>query len=1228
MGSPVSQSFEVDRADLSQSIRLEASAGTGKTYALERIVCRLIADYALPIEKILVVTFTNRAARELKERIRSLLSQRARETKGLEEKGYYLKAKAHFDRASIFTIHGFCRQVLQAYPFESASLFQQEFLEDNTLTGEALDEVLLQAFLKIPEEEREAVRAFFNKGLRGGRDSLLHLLEKGFPEEDTTLLPSEEMLAKAREESLSYQKGGGAIREALERMASLRPEGDEINGIFKTLRTGQKSSTAEKVARAWEALEKESGSLGEWFQRAFNKGEDGIPWESLYLISRNSLKGKAKEDLSALGERANQIVGAVTSLAKAIAPFGDPQNPLRNYYLKILGYSYFRPLLSKAQTLVEEKKQLRGARDFDDLINVLAGLLKKEPQGPLAQALRQDYQTLLVDEFQDTDSRQWSIFQTLFDAPGHNYFLIGDPKQSIYGFRGADLSVYFSACARIPQENHYSLRTNYRSGKALVEGCNSIFAPLFRLPSEGSNPIPFEAVTSGKKDISILQRDSPFPPAPISFLEIRDENNGSSKALHRAWLRRIVGEVKALLGGAVKEKEGTAFQPRDIAILLEKNRDCEVIQNLLEREGVPGVIFSQRRVMDSEEAQTFGFLLQCLKDPLDKGAASALLLSPLFELSPRAVKDFFGQPEADRLFLFLREQQELCNRRGIIQVFHRLFEDELPLPWMAGRDSWRNRLLLRKGGKRSCTNLIHLAEIFHKEQWERGLDSQGLWELYSQRKTNPQGDEETLVRLDQDGQAVQILTHHRSKGLEFPVVFFVGGTSGFQPPSPLEYQWKGQKYRDYLVSEEGKKRSRLGDWEERKRLYYVAFTRASLLLYLPWFPQMGLCPLTSLYASLVNLKPPPPLEGEGLEGFWPLHLKDSVLGTKKKGELAEGINQSIEKGLKELVAQRPRIFAYNTEPLPLPPLGLQESPPPGSLSLPPWKSSDLFSTRIFPVTSFSTLTSRTDHKEESRTDADRDPQISGLSRGGLPPPLAIPGGTDFGNLVHAIFENIDFRKGQQPLQEWLAPGSETLELIQGQTLLYFGPPWWRDYGKTLCEMIHSVLNCPLPIGPLKELSPEVCKTELEFLISLPGTQKIRVGSDFRELEKGFLKGFIDLLFYKEGKYYIADWKTTVPPGKGEWQDYEEANLERTMVEHHYDLQASIYARAFGHYMKSMDPNFSYQRQFGGIYYFFVRAMGQSLGVHFSRPKEAELQELFTEKGRVEEEGPNEPLSPV
>ena len=267
-------SFDPFKSNLLESVRLEASAGTGKTYNLERVVGELIARYRIPLNKILIVTFTNKAARELRERIRIILSDLSLPDSGRTEGERQLltEARHNYDQAAIFTIHGFCQNVLQTYPFESGSPFRQEFLKDSSLVEEGVRDYLYRRFRTIRDEDLDLIRGFLKKTgtLEEAVARLVRITVEEMDAGELTLIPPDSQVEMALRELKNFARGRGEVYDALSVLKSLEWSGDEILGIFKALKTRQQRGTADKIALAGKSLP-DGAELPEWLDWFFSK---------------------------------------------------------------------------------------------------------------------------------------------------------------------------------------------------------------------------------------------------------------------------------------------------------------------------------------------------------------------------------------------------------------------------------------------------------------------------------------------------------------------------------------------------------------------------------------------------------------------------------------------------------------------------------------------------------------------------------------------------------------------------------------------------------------------------------------------------------------------------------------------------------------------------------------------------------------------------------------------
>ncbi len=501
---------------------------------------------------------------------------------------------------------------------------------------------------------------------------------------------------------------------------------------------------------------------------------------------------------------------------------------------------------------VEQRKRRLGLVDYDDLLLRLATTLADPVTAPVAlQRLRSRYRIVLVDEFQDTDPVQWAILR----EPFHHHstlVLIGDPKQAIYGFRGADVHAYLDA--RQLAGKVQTLPTSFRSDPGLLRGLDRVFRgaalgdPRIRVPQ-------VRAAHDGQL-VAV-----PGHPAPVRLRVVRRTGQVSVKGLVGAAAARAViatdlaAEVVAMLGGSggaavVTPRDGSAQQallPADVAVLVRTNTQAQEISAALRAAHVPCVVTGRTSVFDTEAAQEWLLLLEALEQPHVVTRVARLALGAFVGLSPAQVADGAQSRDGDRdgpgpqsavteLGLRLRGWAHVLDERGVAALFERVSAD--------GR--LHERLLAGRGGERLLTDLRHVAQTLHQASLDEQLGLTALvgWLRRRRDQARTESTVERSRRLDSDAAAVQVITVHTSKGLEFPVVMVPFGWSHWAGPEPTTAAYhdeQGRRWRDV-----GGPRS--PDWpqhlrtqlaeeaDDELRLAYVGLTRAMSHLVLWWAP--------------------------------------------------------------------------------------------------------------------------------------------------------------------------------------------------------------------------------------------------------------------------------------------------------------------------------------------------------------------------------------------------------
>ncbi|MGF1655914.1 MAG: UvrD-helicase domain-containing protein [Verrucomicrobiales bacterium] len=733
---------------------LEASAGTGKTKMLIDIVLSLLVEHKVPLKEILAITFTEPATAELGERldlgVREALKHQER--KSVEEH-LLRRALIDLDDSSVFTIHGFCTRFLKEHSFACGLPLEMVVEPDSRELAQVVLAGYLTRLAKVPALARAALFA------KRGKDTLMDRLKReGLRSAPSTRwvdseLPWDEI---KRLEQLAVR-----LYELIQD-AQVR---EELGAVAKHLKAPCRRA-AEGCLRLWDF------AIAHWPRVGTRFFEAVRAWD---FDDEQFLKKMSKDE-----QRRGRGLDAFWEVLEALLGSQD-----RLWQAVMEDFRQWRP------AFMHERRIAEGVLYFDDLLHHTAWALENV-QG-LSQRLGRQYQAVLVDEFQDTDPLQWQLIRRAFQTPEHRLVLIGDPKQSIYQFRGADVRVYVEAAASSNVQK--TLGVNYRSHPILVEGFNHIFAGK-RLSQYGE--VVCQAVEAGRG------REGSEEPR-IRLVSLPHE--GSSEDGKRLQRTKVVEDL-------VQDcrKEGGGFLFGQACVLVGSNREAREIQNMLSRHGVPAALSASESVWFSDESWEFRLLCQALLQPwlaplLRRMMASRLLGEPLDALDAEQ-----GVPQ-DLRECFRNAHQRWLNE-GVASGVNFLWEEL----------SMASRMLKRPQGDRAVTNLLHLLELTAKEERERSMSA---WQTvrWVEEKIQ-QAQSEGLkgeLRLEKESDAVQIMTIHKSKGLQFDRVYV-----------PF-FSRKNEKEEDEANLSE----------EEGLRLVYVAATRAKnyLTIYGMWPSSKAQSPL-------------------------------------------------------------------------------------------------------------------------------------------------------------------------------------------------------------------------------------------------------------------------------------------------------------------------------------------------------------------------------------------------
>ncbi len=1157
---------------------IEASAGTGKTHTIADLYLRHILDGRLTSE-ILIVTYTNAATEELRGRIQSriyqaltLVTDGTRSTDSFlqlwqeqwqmldpEQRGLQLArlqlALRSLDEARISTIHSFCQRSLQEHALAGNQLFETELLSDDSKLWEAATKDWWRTLSYGLDRDTWLM-------LRNSLGSVEKLIRAIL---ELRNKPSADLLPRGNESLETLLARPRQMADDLYQLAPQWP-GQKAE-IVEILRDTKVLSRAKK-------LPYHADNFDTWIDAAdyfFNAAEAGPLFEHFEYFGSAHLEQNSKPSQRGKDSRLeHDFFSAVSDVAQRWVEFGQTFGPL-------LCIDAFRKV---SHSVVGRKREM-ATLAFQDQLSLLLKALGSAGGIALAQSLRKQYPVAMIDEFQDTDSIQYRIFGHIYhadegNAEGGNLTLIGDPKQAIYSFRGGDIFTYMQA-RKLATIKRYNLSTNWRSQPDLVKAINTLFAVrpdafVFR------DSIEFHAVESIPENqrYRLLLNQHPTPAMTLWQLPQTAQNENYTRAEMRAAINQaIVVEITGLLQAArdgAATIDGKAIQSGDIAILVRQASEGHALSRMLRQHGIRTVTIGRDSVFNSDEARGLYDLLLAIAQYQDPAIAARSLASNLLHLDYRQIAAIVDNDRAWQAWLEdLADLQNLWLRHGFIAMFQSLLH---------GFDITR-QLALLENSERSITNLLHLAELLQQQsQLTAGMSPLLRW---FQEQFEESAGEDAELRLEDDQALIKIVTIHKSKGLQYPIVFvpFLWTCRPIDRNQPIYFHDADLTACIDLGSEESPRHWMIAEKErlaEDLRLLYVAVTRARSRLYLAW----GLAGSSGKagYANQTALA-------------WLLHSRQTPedLATATPDGFPDGMDFGAD--LRALVDKSEATIECLALPGQQTPLALY--------------SDD--STRQAPLLTQFTRIQPTQWRVNSFTALTRavhQPASHAVRTSEQDPVLNFPAGSHVGLLLHSLLENLDFR-GDIPAQ--CKPLFNRFLALAGLS---------SDHQETLVLWLRYIVETPLDGASLtlNQINNHQRLNELAFDFALDHLDigalnrfmQARVeqplqaltGADFR----GLITGVIDLVFEYQGRYYLADYKSNLLGG--ELQDYTPDKLDQAMLDRRYDLQSLIYALALHRLLAQRLPDYNYEQHFGGSYYLFLRAMrpqeGSRYGIHFERPQ--------------------------
>ena len=1160
--NPEYRIFDSVNMELKKGINLvEASAGTGKTYAIAMLVLRAVVELAVPVDKVLVVTFTKAATEELRSRIRTRLAEARNLLAGSppahgkpdetllawvstirdRQAAFNLLqlALADIDRAGIFTIHGFCQRMLVEQALESGQLFEVELLTDiDHVRTEVADDYWRTRIYNLAPLPCSLVMQSYNT-----------------PEK---LLAS---VIQACKENCQIEPVAGSLAET----------GARLDAVMAGLKSWWQMYSRQLFDNFQAGIEAGffkgdfCSDFAGWYLALgdFFAGKSHVMPKNIERLSRqylvdelngNKLRGEKKQIYLDAWILPEELVEELLAAAKE--------------FLLTLRVQ----LAEKLRAEVAHRLEVQGAMGFDDLILRLSRALRGDRGQDLKILLGARYAVALIDEFQDTDSAQWHIFSSIFSSPGHYLYLIGDPKQAIYKFRGADIHSYFQA--KNSAANLLTLEKNYRSHPCLIAEVNRLFCSRRQPFYFPETTLGYRPVVAGKdkKDASLTRAGESLAGMVYCTLPFAEGSKDGRWASGKAteWLRKFtVAEVGRLLDRTVpvilQTGDERFLAPHDIAVLVRSHKQAEDYRHALADAGIPAVVGSRESVFQTIECHELLLLLQAIASPGEIVKLKTALAVSWFGFTGNFLYELWRDEE--RLSAFHRRficYSQLWLEQGFLVMMSRLLVAEQVFVTLAAG----------KMAERVIANIQHLLELVQEQESEENLGIGEVLQWLLKMIHSDRGGENTELLLESDEEAVRIVTMHGAKGLEFPVVFcpFLWYRSSRLKAEKHQVSCHDKKH--HLVVDLGsslfdERRNLAADEEmaEDLRLLYVALTRAKIRCYTMWADVKSFLSVADSFQSSLGYL----LFPDGPMAYREQQAKLQNLVENNQVLLV----QAIENDAPPASPARPGYKAFH--PL----------VPSGRSLYTDWQMS-----------SFSALAMQSEYDQEMELSPTDHPERMDYP-GSLKQPVPVPGlpaGPGFGNVIHDLLQDQSFSA--------IAGENMKSELLR-QSCCRYG----MNVDPVLAaELLKTVVTTPLFAEKtdqqfsLAMLEERNCLKEMAFSHRLNRLATDRINAALaneptvvplsHKVMRGYLTGFVDLVCQYREKFYVIDYKTNF---LGETlADYESDNLLTAMQSHNYGLQYWIYTLVLHRHLENILADYSYQKHFGGVMYLFVRGMNPGI----------------------------------
>jgi exodeoxyribonuclease V beta subunit len=1194
----VREEFNVFNVELKGSTLIEASAGTGKTWSSTGLYLRMIVEKDLLPKNILVMTFTKAATAELAGRIRTRIQAMLNYVKTdnvVDDESFYRDmlvkwqgtfstddiiqrlelAVGQFDEAAIYTIDSFCKRVLNDYAFEANSQFSMETITDDSDYVNLVSQDFWRRHLASLDASKALDKNWLSWIINHKDDYTKWLTD------------------------VTKHKGK---KQYLERVLPAEIDAETLCVNHQVL-----------LAEAKGLWAKDSAVIIEQFLNAFDNGvlrkNYPVTDRYKYLESLNNIVNFERSKWDTYADKLFITKGNYKKGKENLAPdhrFFYVLNELNNFY-KTKSHFVRAELLEELDERLPIIKSSHSVLGFNDiLLNVYRALSGNQGR-VLAKAVSDQYQCAVIDEFQDTDPLQLLIFRKLFVETDTALFLVGDPKQAIYSFRGADIFAYYDAARLVDKQ--LTLVTNYRSSPVLVNSVNALFSTSY--PAFVTSDIVYDWVGAVNKSQLIVEDNED---ASLNFFIPQTEDgkpwtSGKASSISVTYTANKIAELlrKGQEGKAFIEKAGdkAPVKPNDIAVLVTSHRQASEVKEALAQQGIASVQKTPHPVTSSVAAKTLLRLMKAASEPSKESYVTELLCDRLFFKGAAAVAELKEQDKKwETTIAQYWSLRDIWEQQGFSAMFRK---------WLNTEDEQGQTVpaLLAQyaEGERDLTDLLHLAEILQtRSREESSVHALVAW---LEHAISSEGDrDEMALRLESDSERVKISTIHACKGLEYNIVFCPYLWSGRDEPKDKVIAYHDDSGRALIDfgSEDFDVHKAIAFDEalmEQLRLLYVALTRAVHRCYVVW-PQVknktGFSALAwLLYGEATMNDDVASAMGKKVKGLSPAAFVDGVRQFQEHACLRHGEEDKVPVSImyetffeSEIEASSALKF-NNTEQDAL----SVATPMERKLSQSWWQTSFSGLTKgqhndvSMPV-ELSAHCDDIDNQDDPYGDEEKEVNQFTIYN--------LPRGAHTGNALHEIFEEWDFN---------LTDTDDLNALVLKKLNTYdVGKPDERaEWITVVTEIVLSTLGVPLDGGELvlNRLPPNQRQPEMEFLMASDMQLKevVSILSDpqyglpkpfilaSQQLDQkslnGFLIGFIDLTFQdNQGRFHVLDWKSNHLGGHA--NDYQPANQELAMAGSHYYLQALIYLVALHRYLKHQLTDYNIDQHLGSAWYLFVRGI--------------------------------------